>query len=128
MERRLRLYYFALLPIVLAVIFLLVKKGSGMLIGSYINFFLSGLPFLLLNISRSVYKGKKIVDMINIGYITLILIYGIIVLKFSDWLILVTVYLPFGSLLAMEFFYNKTYLLLNIMSLVYLVIFLGYVI
>lgn len=129
MERRLRLYYFIALPFVLALMYPFLRKvGGGLAIGVYVNFFFTGLPFFLLNIGRSLYKGKRIVDMFNLGYMAVILLYALVILGFADWLVIAAVYLPFASFLAMEAFQNKIYSLLNIMSFGHLLFFLIYVV
>lgn len=128
MERRLRLYYFIMLPLILAIMFPFLKKvGGGIATGVYVNFFFTGLPFMLLNVGRSLYKGKYLVDILNIVYVTVILIYGVAILSFSDWLVMLAVYLPFVSFLVLETFQKRVYLLLNIMSLGHLLFFLMYV-
>lgn len=128
MERRLRLYYFIMLPLLLVVMYPFLRKvGGGIAIGVYVNFFFTGLPFLLLNISRSLYKGKRTIDIVNISYIAVILVYGLFVLNFSDWLIMLAVYIPFISFLVMESFQDKIYPILNIMSIGHLLFFLMYV-
>jgi cation transport ATPase len=103
------------------------KVGGGIATGVYVNFFFTGLPFLLLNISRSLYKGKRGVDVLNISYIVVILVYGLFVLNLSDWLIMLAVYIPFISFLTMESFQDKVYPILNIMSIGHLLFFLMYV-
>ncbi|SEI81967.1 hypothetical protein SAMN04488018_10580 [Myroides marinus] len=128
MERRLRLYYFTLLPIALVIIypFLLKEGGKGMRVFFY--FLGTGLPFLLLNVGRSLYKGKKAIDIINVAYVVLLFLYGLLVLSFKDWLVVVLLYLPFISLVILESFKQNRYLILNIASISHLVLFIAYAI
>ena len=125
MERKLRIIYLYLYPIVTLLLFFILKKEGGMAIGFFIIFILISFPFLCINIGRSYLKIEKWLFIFNISYLLLFITYCWVLLAYEGSLF------AFGGLLLTilliyERFRKKQFVLLNIIGLFQLIFVLLY--
>ena len=128
MEKGLRISFFIMFPIIMSILYFLLKKEGNLAMGVLIIFLVISIPIILINIGRGGSdKLKKIFYTISIFYILLLIIFTVIYLDEEDWLISMLVSLLFISILIIELMKNKKYLIVNFLSIMYLLLFLLYV-
>lgn len=130
MEKGLRISFFIMFPIVMGLLYFLLKKEGNLAMGVLIVFMVISIPIFLINIGRCFNnKIRKIFYFITIFYILSFNIFIIINLDMKDWLISVPVFigLLLICILAIELVKSRKYLILNFLSIVYLLLFLLYV-
>jgi|SRR5690554_4473675 len=130
MEKGLRISFFIMFPIITGILYFLLKKEGNLAMGVLIVFMVISIPIFLINIGRCFNnKIRKIFYLITIFYILSFDIFIIINLDMKDWLISVPMFigLLLICILAIELVKSRKYLILNFLSVVYLVLFLLYV-
>lgn len=130
MEKGLRISFFIMFPIITGILYFLLKKEGNLAMGVLIVFMVISIPIFLINIGRCFNnKIRKIFYLITIFYILSFNIFIIINLDMKDWLISVPMFigLLLICILAIELVKSRKYLILNFLSVVYLVLFLLYV-
>lgn|SRR5690606_18205486 len=128
MEKGLRISFFIMFPIVMGILYFLLKKEGNLAMGVLIVFSVTSIPIFLINIGRCFSnKIKKILYFITIFYILLFTVFTIMYLDKEDWMISVFISLLFICALTIELIKNRRYLILNFLSVMYLLLFLLYV-
>lgn len=130
MEKGLRISFFIMFPIVMGLLYFLLKEEGNLAMGVLIVFMIISIPIFLINIGRCFNnKIRKIFYFITIFYILSFNIFIIINLDMKDWLISVPVFigLLLICILVIELMKSRKYLILNFFSISYLLLFLLYV-
>lgn len=128
MEKGLRISFFIMFPVVMGILYFLLKKEGNLAMGVLIVFSVTSIPIFLINIGRCFSnKIKKILYFITIFYILLFTVFTIMYLDKEDWMISVFISLLFICALTIELIKNRRYLILNFLSVMYLLLFLLYV-
>jgi len=128
MEKELRNSYCISFPIILLILYFLLKSEGGMAMGVLIVFIVTSIPFLLINVGQYFYNLKKTTKIISIIYIIIITVLSIFQLDKEDSIILSLIYFVILFVIILELINNKTYLILNFLGLIYSISFLIYVV
>ncbi len=128
MEKELRNSYYISFVIVILLLYFLLKKEGGMSMGVLVIFCVTSVPFLLINLMRSLSKVKVILFVLNLIYLLLLSTYCLLNLDKEDWLLVFVLGLTLITILTVEFVRNKKFIILNYFSYIHLILFLIYVI
>src|SRR5690606_24394969 len=113
--------------VITGVLYFLLKEEGSLAMGVLIVFLVMSIPMILINIGRCFNnKIKKIFYLIAILYTFLFIVFSIINLDMEDWLIFIFIGLLLICILAIELVKSRKYLILNYLSIVYLLSFLLY--
>jgi len=88
MEKELRNSYCLSFPIVLFILYFLLKKEGGTAMGVLIVFIVTSIPFISINVGRYFKKIKKTTEILSVIYILFLGYYSIVELDKEDSLII----------------------------------------